>query len=260
MPKIVVLSDLHLRPPGDTANGLDPHARLVQGIDWLNQQHSDADLCVLAGDLADLGQIDAYRCLKHQIIRAKVRVEMTIGNHDDRDSFVSVFGAERLSDTGFVDKAIDLDGYRILLLDSAVTGEPMGRLDPAQLTWLVARLDEAADRPVIVILHHHANPQHGAVDRINLQNGVAFARVLSRHKDIRQVIAGHVHTTSTAIWKGMPFTTLAGGHTSASALHKGAASGGESSPAQMAVILAGRDSTIVHFDDYVSGSAARHAN
>jgi Icc protein len=29
---------------------------------------------------------------------------------------------------------------------------------------------------------------------------------------VRQVIAGHVHYTSTALWHGIPFTTLAGGH------------------------------------------------
>ena len=45
MLKIVVLSDLHLRPKGVLSHGLDTHDRLVQGIGWLNRMHADADLC-----------------------------------------------------------------------------------------------------------------------------------------------------------------------------------------------------------------------
>ena len=127
MLKLVVLSDLHLRPEGVLSHGLDTHDRLVQGIDWLNRMHSDADLCVLAGDLVDLGEKEAYERLKHQVVRAKVPVEMTIGNHDDRDTFVSVFGDKVLSETGHVDKAIDVKGYRIIILDSAITGEQVLR-------------------------------------------------------------------------------------------------------------------------------------
>ena len=255
MLKIVVLSDLHLRPKGILVNGLDAHDRLVQGIDWLNRAHADADLCVLAGDLVDTGDKASYEALKHQVMRAKVPVEMTIGNHDDRDTFVSVFGKGQLSETGFVDKALDLHGHRIIILDSAITGAPAGRLEPAQLHWLTQRLEEAADRPVIVIVHHHANPLGTIVDKIILENGMAFARALSRHKDIRQVIAGHVHYTSTATWMGIPFTTIAGGHYSVQAmLDPEKPVPRLTGPAQMAVILGGKDGTTVHFDDYINGN------
>lgn len=256
MLKIVVLGDLHLRPEGVLSHGLDTHDRLKQGIDWLNRRHADADLCVLNGDLADLGQQEAYARLKHQVMRAKVPVEMTIGNHDDRETFLKVFGESYRAETGYVDKSIDIGGYRVIILDSAITGEPAGRLEPEQLHWLGLRLEEAADRPVIVIVHHHANPLMTRVDRIIMQNGMAFARVLSRHKDIRQVIAGHVHYTSTAIWHGIPFTTLSGGHYSV----QGTFPPEDplpylTGPAQMAVVLAGRDGTTVHFDDYINGNA-----
>lgn len=255
MLKIVVLSDLHLRPAGVLSHGLDTHDRLIQGIDWLNRMHADADLCVLAGDLVDLGQKEAYERLKHQIVRAKVPVEMTIGNHDDRDTFLSVFGEAYRAETGYIDKCIDLKGYRIIILDSAIDGEPAGRLEQVQLTWLAARLQEAADRPVIVIIHHHANPLMTKVDKIILQNGMAFAQVLSRHKDIRQVIAGHVHYTSTAIWHGIPFTTVAGGHYSVQALLDPEEPAPRlTGPAQMAVILGQTDGTTVHFDDYINGN------
>ena len=247
---------MHIVPEGATSVTLDTYQRLEQGIAHLNAVHGDADLCVLAGDLADKGEEDAYRRLQAALAGAAMPVEITIGNHDDRDTFVRVFGRGMLSDTGHVDKVIDIKGYRLILLDSAVTGQHGGRLEPEQLDWLAARLDDAAGMPVIVVLHHHANPLHTRVDRIILENGAAFAGVLARHGDVRQVIAGHVHYPSTAIWKGLPFTTLAGGHYSVTATLDPARDVVRlTGPAQMAVVLADADQVLVHFDDYINGRA-----
>ena len=256
MLKLVILSDLHIVPEGSVSVTLDTFDRLEQGIRHLNDIHGDADLCILAGDLADLGEEAAYRRLQAALAKAAMPVEITIGNHDDRDTFVKVFGTQMLSETGHVDKAIDIKGYRVILLDSAVTGEHGGRLEESQLDWLAQRLAEVPDRPVIVVLHHHANPLFTAVDRIILENGARLAEVLGAHGDIRQVIAGHVHYPSTAIWKGLPFTTLAGGHYSVNAvLNPERDITRLVGPAQMAVVLADADQTLVHFDDYINGHA-----
>lgn len=256
MLKLVILSDLHIVPEGDLSVTLDTHARLIAGIDYLNAVHGDADLCILAGDLADRGEAAAYHRLKAALEKARMPVAITIGNHDDRATFAQVFGAEHLSETGHVDRVIDIKGYRLILLDSAVTGQHGGRLEEAQLEWLADRLDEAEDLPVIVVLHHHANPLFTGVDRIILENGNALADVLGRHPDIRQVIAGHVHYPSTAIWRGLPFTTLAGGHYSVTAtLDPDRPITRLTGPAQMAVVLADAEQTLVHFDDYINGHA-----
>ena len=55
MLKFLVFSDLHLVDEGDTSHGLDTYSRFAKGVDWVNAHHADADFCVLAGDLADLG-------------------------------------------------------------------------------------------------------------------------------------------------------------------------------------------------------------
>jgi 3',5'-cyclic AMP phosphodiesterase CpdA len=256
MLKLVILSDLHIVPEGSVSQTLDTYERLERGIAHLNAVHGDADLCILAGDLADLGEAEAYLRLRTLLAGAAMPVEITIGNHDDRDTFIEVFGQEHLSETGHVDKVVDLKGYRIVLLDSAVTGEHGGRLEQSQLDWLTARLEEAADRPVIVVLHHHANPLSTRVDRIILENGDRFAEVLKGHPDIRQVIAGHVHYPSTAIWRGLPFTTLAGGHYSVNAVLDPERDVTRlAGPAQMAVVLGDAEQTLVHFDDYINGHA-----
>jgi len=256
MLKFVVLSDLHLVKEGELSHGLDTTARLRAGIEAINARHADADFCILAGDLADLGEAEAYHRLKACLDLLNVPLHITIGNHDNRDVFLEVFGAGLAAETGFVDKVIDHKGQRVILLDSAVTGQPAGQLAQVQLDWLSMRLAEVPQTPVTVILHHHANPLYTKVDRIILENGPEFVARLKIHEDIRQVIAGHVHYTSTAVWHGIPFTTLAGGHYNVTIpLDAEADVIRLAGPAQMAVVLSDAAQTLVHFDNYVDDSA-----
>ncbi|MFT5870333.1 MAG: Icc protein [Paracoccaceae bacterium] len=251
--KLVVLSDLHLQPNGATSYTLDTAERLRTAVRAINERHQDADLVLLAGDLTDLGEHEAYLRLQSIIAELKVPCLMTIGNHDDRATFLNVFGQDYAASTGFIDRAVDVKGQRIIVLDSAIEGTHAGYLAPEQLAWLRTQLDGAQDRPVIVVLHHHASPLHTMVDRIILRNGAELAAILRMHGDVRHVIAGHVHYTSTAIWHGLPFTTLAGNHYNVSIPLTGSDREVErlTGPGQMALVLSGNDQTLIHFENYI---------
>jgi len=255
--KFVVMSDLHLVPEGALSMTLDTAARLEQAVETVNARYADADFCVLAGDLADLGQAEAYRRLQQIIAKLTIPVHTTLGNHDDRPVFLEVFGAEYAAETGNIDKVIDAKGYRVILLDSSEPGRVDGVLTEAQIGWLRARLAEAMDRPVIVILHHNANALHINADSIRMLEPDAFIEALQSHPDIRQVIAGHVHLTSTAIYRGLPFTTLAGGHYSVSfnVDQPNTPFKRLTGPGQMAVVLGTEDRTTVLFEDFIDGNA-----
>ncbi|WP_332700261.1 metallophosphoesterase [Devosia sp.] len=252
--KFVVMSDLHVMPEGELSMTLDTGDRLEQAVDAVIARYHEADFCVLAGDLTDLGQPAAYEHLKTIIDRIPIPVHITLGNHDDRPTFLSVFGEDFLAETGKVDKVIDAKGYRIILLDSSEPGRVDGVLDSGQINWLQARLAEAMDRPVIVILHHNANALHIEADNIRMLEPDAFIDALKTHPDIRQVIAGHVHLTSTATWRGLPFTTLAGGHYSVSVDQPHIPMRRLTGPGQMAFVIGTPDSTTVLFDDFIDGN------
>lgn len=253
--KFVVMSDLHVMPHGELSVTLDTGARLEQAVDAVIARYGDADFCILAGDLADLGQPAAYERLKTILARLPIPVHITLGNHDDRVAFLSVFGDGFIAETGKVDKVVDAKGYRIVLLDSSEPGRVDGVLSDAQVGWLRARLAEAIDRPVIVILHHNANALHLESDNIRMLEPDAFIAALKTHPDIRQVIAGHVHLTSTATWRGLPFTTLAGGHYSVSVDQPNVPMRWLSGPGQMAFVIGTEDRTTVLFDDFIDGNA-----
>ena len=251
--KFVVLSDLHLGLPGQAVNGLDPAARLTAAVEAINRDHANADLVAVAGDLADLGQHEAYLKLRDILAGLMMPCHITLGNHDDPAAYLSVFGADQMDPAGRVSKAVDIGGYRVILLDTTIPGTHGGALCEGRQDWLKARLDEAAERPVIVVMHHHANVLSLPVDEIPLADGAGFARLLKRHPDVRMVIAGHVHLTTSGVWHGVPMITLAGSHYSVNAHLPGMA--GEQlrleGPAQMAVVLADADGVTVHFQDYL---------
>lgn len=250
--KFVVLSDLHLGPSGVPVNGLDTGARLAEAVSVITRDHADAAFVLVAGDLADRGEAEAYLNLRDLLSPLPMPVHITLGNHDDRATFLSVFGADRDDPLGRVSEVIDAGGHRIVLLDTTEPGLVGGRLCQGRLDWLQARLDEARDRPVIIVQHHHANPLSLPVDEIILENAEDYLAVLQRHPEVRQVIAGHVHLPSAAVWRGIPMTTLAGSHYSVTP-HVPGVPGVQrqlEGPAQMAVVLAADDGVTVHFQDH----------
>lgn len=254
--KFVVMSDLHLVGHGETSMTLDTAERLERAVACVNARYADADFCIIAGDLADEGRAEAYERLRDITGRITIPTYITLGNHDDRPTYLAVFGADHADETGKVNHVIDAKGYRVIVLDSSEPGRVDGVLTEGQMDWLRARLAEAADRPVIVVLHHNANALHIEADTIKLQDDAPFIAALKTHDDVRQVIAGHVHLTSTALHHGIPFTTLAGGHYSVTfnADQPGAPFHSLTGPGQMAVVLGTPHTTTVLFEDFIDGN------
>ena len=258
MLKFVVISDLHIVPERELSHGVDTAERLAHAVSHINEVHSDAEFCIAAGDLTDRGDTAAFRRLKQSLSGLRLPLYLTLGNHDNRQNYLRVFDDAAVADTGFADICIDRGGHRILILDSLDSGRHPGLVDARQREWLAARLGEARDRPVIVVLHHNICDLQVAMDSIRLLENRGFAEVLSGHPDIRQVISGHVHLSSSGVYRGIPFTTFAGSHynieprrddSDLRALRR-------EGPGQLAVVWSDEETTVVLQEDFVS----RHQN
>ena len=259
MLKLIVLSDLHIVPEGDLSHGLDTTERLETGIDFVNRRHGDADLIVIAGDLADRGEKAAYERLQTSLGKFALAPVLTLGNHDSLEVFIEHFGRDHVNDrTGKIDHAIDRNGHRVIVLDTSVPGRAGGCLEEAQLSWLIEQLDEAADKPVIIAMHHNITSFGVPTDGIILENGEAFAELVSGYRNIRYVLSGHVHMSVSGSLKGVPFCTIAGSHYNIEPL-LGAATQERSAgfvprregPGQLAVVLSDENATVVHMENYI---------
>lgn len=257
MPKIIVMADLHIVPETELSHSLDTNARTQAAIAFINKNHADADLLVIAGDLADHGDAASYRRFKELLPEIDLPYVVTLGNHDNRPNFLAEFGDVADPETGKLDRAVVLDGCGVIILDSSEPGIGGGRLSAAQLDWLSKRIAEYAAMPVVVVLHHNICPLHNQNDRIILEQREAFVEILQQHPDIRTVVSGHVHMTASGTYRGIPFSTFAGNHYSIEPTLQ-SLSGPlpapvlrREGPGQIAVVIVDQDSAVVLKENFL---------
>lgn len=255
--KFIVLADLHIVPEGTLSHGINTFDRLKQAVAFVNEHHHDTDFVVFAGDLTDHSEAEAYLRFKSVVDTLTPQAYVTLGNHDDRPTFLQTMGATP-AETGNMDHVIDVKGYRVIVLDTFDPDPDIpgsGSLEPAQIDWLKARLAEVQDKPVVVVLHHNIVPFHIHTDTIILKDGAAFVEALKSHKDIRQVISGHVHLTTSGTFNGIPFCTFAGSHYSVEPMLKSRSAGvlppRREGPGQLAVVLCNDNSVVVHMENFL---------
>jgi 3',5'-cyclic AMP phosphodiesterase CpdA len=128
-----------------------------------------------------------------------------MGNHDDRTAFRSRLLDEHSADPMRpVDRVYELDGLRLVTLDSTVPGLHHGELRDEQLVWLDEVLATPAPLGTILAMHHPPVPSVlPLATSVELRDQARFARAL-RGTDVRAIIAGHLHYSTFATFAGVP--------------------------------------------------------
>ena len=202
------LSDTHLLA-GDrrlygTVNATTHLAELLAGLE---ASEGRPEAIIITGDLADHGEPEAYDQLRRMVepvaARLGARVIWVMGNHDDRGAFRTQLLSEQPSDRP-IDRVYDINGLRIIALDSTVPGAHWGQVTGDQLDWLAEELSTAAPHGSILAMHHPPIPS--VLDlavAVELRDQAGLAEVL-QGSDVRSIIAGHLHYSSTAVFAGIP--------------------------------------------------------
>ncbi len=215
MTKLILFTDLHMVPEGRTIIGLDPARRLAAGIAHVNRYHADADQVIVMGDLTHRADRASYERLKGELDKLVPPLAITIGNHDRREIFLEVFTDAVTDDNGFVQRVIDFDDCRAVLLDTLFAppydypNSHAGLLCEKRMAWLETQLETAGNRPVLLFMHHppHATGFTG-MDMIRLTNEVEFYDLVKRHGNVLHIFAGHVHRTISGSSRGIPFSVF----------------------------------------------------
>ena len=215
MTKLIIFTDLHMVPEGTTIIGLDPGKRLAAGIDHVNRYHADADQVIVTGDLAHRADRASYERLKRELDKLTPPLAITIGNHDRRETFLDVFPETVTDENGFVQRVIDFDDCRVVLLDTLFAppydypNSHAGLLCDLRMEWLDRQLETAGDRPVLLFMHHppHATGFSG-MDQIRLINEVEFYDLVKKRGNVLHIFAGHVHRTISGSSRGIPFSVF----------------------------------------------------
>lgn len=255
--KVIQVTDTHLAAPGEMIHDLDPAERLEICIADINAHHADAAMCVVTGDLAHGGKVEAYFELRRILSGLAMPYHLIIGNHDRRDTFLKVFPETPVDENGYVQSVIDCAVGRFILLDTVEDGEKGGSFCAERGSWLERRLQEADGRAVYIFMHHPPfEIGIPSLDRIRLLDPAILRQVVARYSNIKHIFFGHVHRPIVGHWAGIPFSTLRGtNHQVALDFTADAKIPRSYEPPAYAIVLFGPDSLIVHFHDYLDRTA-----
>ncbi|PRB84031.1 3',5'-cyclic-AMP phosphodiesterase [Pseudomonas sp. MYb185] len=187
---VVQLTDSHLfADPQQRLLGLDTLASLNAVIDQVLDECPQIDLVLATGDITQDGSAAAYERFIDAVARIPQPCHWIPGNHDD-----AVLMAELGEERGLNRDWVDIGQWRIVLLDSSVSGSVAGYLDQQQLARLDQALSSAGQRHVLVCLHHHPVPIGSDwMEPIGLGNADQLLARLDAEPQVRGVLWGHIH-------------------------------------------------------------------
>ena len=224
------LSDTHLRHPDDplVRGVVDPRANLTEALAAM-VAHSPRAL-LFTGDLSDDGTPESYVELRRLVAPVAARLGAQViwgnGNHDSRGAFRSVLlgespvsvpepgrvpepatvaepGTVPEPDEGPLNQVHDLDGLRVLWLDTTVPGADHGEVSPESLEWLAVQLASPAPQGTILGMHHAPLPVvQDLAAGWELRGQKQLAAVLAG-SDVRAILAGHFHQSGFGTFAGI---------------------------------------------------------
>jgi 3',5'-cyclic-AMP phosphodiesterase len=214
--RVLHLSDTHVGAAGPDEDGVDAVGALTGLLRDLRDV-AGIDLVLVTGDIADDGSVEGCTTVRDLVgafaaERGVPHVYAT-GNHDDRTAFRTALGSGHLDPDG-ADRGApgpgcaavsEVDGLRVVTLDSLVPGSVHGELGDDQLAWLVDVLATPAPAGTVVALHHpplHV-PGVPTMARVVLQRPERLAEVIAG-SDVRIVLAGHLHHQLSGQLAGVP--------------------------------------------------------
>jgi len=192
---------------------IDSDANLAQLFRGLEQSSVQPEAIVFTGDLADQGRDDAYARLRAMVEPAAARlgaeVIWVMGNHDDRREFrKGLLDGEPTLES--YDRVHDVNGLRVIALDSTVPGQHYGEIDDAQLAWLRDVLATPAPHGTLIALHHPPVPSPlGLIALVELREQDRLADAI-RGTDVRGVLGGHLHYSTVSTFAGGIPVSVAG--------------------------------------------------
>ena len=203
---IAHISDTHLLGgKRKLFSAIDVEQNLERILERLRSGDQAIDAMVFTGDIADIAEPEAYRWIRQRVepVAEELGAELVwvMGNHDERPSFArELFDVE--SDDP-QDRVYNVNGLRIIALDTTVPGYHHGAITDAQLDWLSAELGTPAKHGTVLAMHHPPLEAHNPLVRlIQLDERDRLAAVIEG-TDVRTILAGHLHYSTFGQFAGV---------------------------------------------------------
>lgn len=187
--RLLTLSDSHLFESEDTTlfevNTFHSLELIAREIRQGNRQY---DLMVVTGDISEDGTKRSYNHF-HRLTNGLA--ENTVwfqGNHDEFSNVPEALAKK------YIFKSWHMDEWGFIFLDTKINGRDAGALFNSELQRLKSFLFEYTEKHVLIFMHHQpVDVGSQFIDELGLENKAEFWALVSRHKNIRAILYGHVH-------------------------------------------------------------------
>ncbi len=222
--RFVFVSDTHImEDPTAVARGINMADQLRRVVAEIAAEDVRPAGVIINGDLATDGSPPtegAYRHLARLIDPLRKRemaLHLTMGNCDRRVLFAKTL--KKLRPTappvdGRLVGVLEAERANFFFLDSLHDTErtiTKGSLGDAQVKWLARALDANADKPALVVAHHHINRESGKSDtwrQGGLIDGSKLVDVLRPRSHVKAFIFGHTHNWHHGMLDGIHLINL----------------------------------------------------
>jgi predicted phosphohydrolase len=157
------------------------------------------------------GDYATFAELLAPVVGTGTPVHLTLGNHDHRENvrqgMKALLPAMHILESKQVSvvKSRRANWFLLDTLD-AVNATP-GKIGDEQLAWLARVLDEHADHPALIVMHHNPVFQRDQATRALMDTEELFA-VLKPRRHVKAVFFGHSHHWSLSKHDGIHLVNL----------------------------------------------------
>ena len=193
--RLVQLTDLHLfEDPSGVLAGVRTWDTFRAILKQVRQTRGADDYSIFTGDIAEDEALDTYLMLREEIEDWLPRVRLIPGNHDSREQLRRAFSDLMMRDQGTLEFLLSTAGWRVVGLDSQITGENHGRVDDSQVTWLRSMLEHEPDTPTLLFMHHPLAPVKDQwLDDPGMSEAASLTRLVETTPAVKIVCSGHLH-------------------------------------------------------------------
>ncbi|MBK1695266.1 3',5'-cyclic-AMP phosphodiesterase [Chromatium weissei] len=144
---------------------------------------------ILTGDLVHDDSAVGYAALHARLSTVNCPTHCLAGNHDHSELLQAHFGIAAIAPI----QQVWLPPWKLLLLNSQVTGRNHGSFQRKQLAELKQQLTKDS-APTLIFLHHQPLPIHSRwLDTLAVENGAELLQLCDQHSQVKAVIFGHIH-------------------------------------------------------------------
>lgn len=194
--RLIQISDLHLVEDGKLLRKvMDTPNRMRDALDRVLTLGPAA--VILSGDISQRNHSvhdDLAAYVGHFQEQLGIPFITVGGNHDPMNSIGTAFNPAKIaSGPELCDTVHDVQGLRIIGMDSHGVGRNFGHLTQAQFDWLAEMIAKPAPQGTLLVLHHPPIPSTTVAQRgSGLRDSDKLYDVI-KDSDVRAILSGHYH-------------------------------------------------------------------